>query len=116
MKCDVRLLINLLESSHWQDYALLDSGGGLKLERFGRYVFVRPESQAMWKPALPPAEWARAHAVFQPTGEESGGHWMAKKPMEEKWQMRYPLPRGSRSGCAAIRGDDHTGPASGPVP
>ncbi|HEY6073580.1 MAG TPA: class I SAM-dependent rRNA methyltransferase, partial [Anaerolineales bacterium] len=86
---------NLLESSHWQDYALLDSGSGLKLERFGRYVFARPESQAMWKPALPQADWDRAHAVFQPTSEESGGHWLAKKPMEEKWQMRYPLPRGS---------------------
>ena len=39
----------LLESARWTDYALLDSGDGLKLERFGRYVFVRPESQAMWK-------------------------------------------------------------------
>jgi 23S rRNA (cytosine1962-C5)-methyltransferase len=38
----------LLEASHWTDYALLDSGDGLKLERFGKYAFVRPESQAMW--------------------------------------------------------------------
>ena len=87
---------NLLESSHWKDYALLDSGNGLKLERFGRYVFVRPESQAMWKPALREDVWSAAHAVFQPTGEESGGHWVAKKPMEEKWRMRYPLPDGAQ--------------------
>ena len=63
----------LLEASHWTDYALLDSGGGLKLERFGEYIFVRPESQAMWRRSLD-AEWKQAHAVFQPTGEESGGH------------------------------------------
>lgn len=79
-----------LESSHWKDYALLDSGGGLKLERFGKYVFVRPESQAMWKRALG-AEWKNAHAMFVPTGEESGGHWDFKKKVEEKWEIYYPL-------------------------
>ena len=80
----------LLESTRWTDYALLDSGDGLKLERFGKYVFVRPESQAMWKRSLD-AEWKNAHAVFVPTGEESGGHWDFKKKVEEKWEMRYPL-------------------------
>jgi 23S rRNA (cytosine1962-C5)-methyltransferase len=80
----------LLEASHWTDYALLDSGDGLKLERFGKYVFVRPESQAMWKRSLD-AEWKQAHAVFQPTGEESGGHWDFKNKVEEKWEMRYFL-------------------------
>jgi 23S rRNA (cytosine1962-C5)-methyltransferase len=79
-----------LESSHWTDYALLDSGDGLKLERFGNYVFVRPESQAMWKRSLD-VEWKQAHAIFQPTGEESGGHWDFKKKVEEKWEMRYIL-------------------------
>ena len=79
-----------LESTRWQDYALLDSGDGLKLERFGKYVFVRPESQAMWKPSLD-AEWKNAHAVFVPTGEESGGHWDFRKKVEEKWEMKYIL-------------------------
>lgn len=84
------LSFTLLESPHWTDYALLDSGAGLKLERFGPYVFVRPESQAMWKRSLD-AEWKQAHAVFQPTGEESGGHWDFKKKVDEKWEMRYIL-------------------------
>jgi 23S rRNA (cytosine1962-C5)-methyltransferase len=79
-----------LESSHWTDYALLDSGDGLKLERFGKYVFVRPESQAMWKRSLE-AEWKNAHALFVPTGEESGGHWDVKKKVEEKWELKYIL-------------------------
>lgn len=83
--------LSLLEAKNWKDYALLDSGDGLKLERFGRYVFVRPESQAMWKRALSASEWKDAHAVFVPSGEESGGHWDFKKKVDEKWEMRYDL-------------------------
>jgi len=83
---------SLLEASNWRDYELLDSGDGLKLERFGKYIFARPESQAMWRRALPQKEWDAAHAVFQPTPEESGGHWIEKKKLPEKWEMSYPLP------------------------
>jgi 23S rRNA (cytosine1962-C5)-methyltransferase len=86
------VLFTFLESSRWTDYALLDSGDGLKLERFGKYVFVRPESQAMWKCSLE-KEWKNADAVFVPSGEESGGHWDFKKKVDEQWTMRYPLPR-----------------------
>ncbi len=84
--------ITLLRAPHWRDYALLDSGNGLKLERFGAYRFVRPEVQAMWSPALPPSRWQEAHAVFQPSSEESGGHWDFQKRVPERWEMRYPLP------------------------
>ncbi len=83
----------LLEASNWRDYELLDSGDGQKLERFGKYIFSRPESQAMWSRALPAAEWNNVHAVFQPSGEESGGHWDFKKKVDEKWVMSYPLPQ-----------------------
>jgi len=81
----------LLEAKNWQDYELLDSGDGLKLERFGKYVFARPESQAMWSRALSQKDWDAAHAVFQPTAEESGGHWIEKKKLPNKWEMGYPL-------------------------
>jgi 23S rRNA (cytosine1962-C5)-methyltransferase len=83
---------SLLESPNWSDYTLLDSGDGLKLERFGPYKFVRPEVQTMWSRALQEREWSGAHAVFQPTREESGGHWKFKKEMAEKWEMGYALP------------------------
>jgi len=85
------MIFTLLESPNWKDYALLDSGDGLKLERFGKYIFERPESQAMWKRALSESEWKNAHAVFIPSGEESGGHWEIKKRVDEKWVMKYPL-------------------------
>lgn len=84
----------LLESPRWSDYALLDSGDGLKLERFGQYIFARPEAQAMWTRALSPSEWSNVHAVFQPSAEESGGHWIPKKKMDEKWSMTYDLTPG----------------------
>jgi hypothetical protein len=86
-----------LESPHWRDYALLDSGDGLKLERFGAYTFVRPEAQAMWPRALPEKEWAAAHAVFQPTGEESGGHWEFRKKIEEQTKPRTTISVGVAS-------------------
>ena len=52
--------INLLVPGNWSDYELLDSGAGAngagaKLERFGPYRFVRPESGAIWPRALPGA-------------------------------------------------------------
>ena len=84
---------SLLESSRWSDYELLDSGDGLKLERFGAYTFIRPEVQAMWRRALPESNWSSADAVFQPTSEESGGHWMLKKKIPERWEMKYDLIR-----------------------
>jgi 23S rRNA (cytosine1962-C5)-methyltransferase len=97
------LRFTFLESTRWRDYALLDSGDGLKLERFGKYVFVRPESQAMWKRSLD-KEWREAHAVFVPTGEESGGHWDFRKKVDERWEMRYELTRGpSPKGRGGLR-------------
>ena len=38
----------ILETEGWADYALLDSGNGEKLERYGQYRIVRPEAQALW--------------------------------------------------------------------
>ncbi len=92
---------SLLESSNWRDYALLDSGDGLKLERFATYTFVRPEVQAMWKPALSEKEWASAHGIFQPMNEESGGHWAFKKKVPERWEMAYHLKPGAASPSGA---------------
>jgi 23S rRNA (cytosine1962-C5)-methyltransferase len=81
--------LSLLSSPGWRDYELLDSGNSQKLERYGAYTLVRPEPQATWQPATPSKQWQAAHAVFQPTKEESGGHWQFNKPVEPGWVMRY---------------------------
>ena len=85
--------VNLLESKRWNDYELLDSGNSLKLERFGPYRFVRPEAQAIWKPALTSSAWSDVHGTFVSTGEESGGHWKVHKQMDDHWEMKYSLER-----------------------
>jgi 23S rRNA (cytosine1962-C5)-methyltransferase len=81
--------IELYSTHLWKDYELLDSGNSLKLERFGRYKFVRPEHQAVWRPALRPNEWEEVDGVFQPTNEESGGRWLYKTQIESEWEMHY---------------------------
>jgi len=58
----------------WADYALLDSGNGRKLERYGPYTVVRPEPQCMWAPR-DPAAFDSADAVFDPTDEDEAGRW-----------------------------------------
>ncbi|RZJ00373.1 MAG: methyltransferase domain-containing protein [Brevundimonas sp.] len=66
----------------WADYALLDSGNGRKLERYGRYTVVRPEPQCMWEPRDPTA-FDKADAVFDPTDEDEAGRWrFAGNPIE----------------------------------
>jgi len=81
--------LTILTSPEWEDYALLDSGNGLKLERYGDYVLIRPEAEAIWKPALPSEVWQKAQARFQPTAEESGGIWERLHPLPERWVIRY---------------------------
>jgi 23S rRNA (cytosine1962-C5)-methyltransferase len=81
----------LLAPSGWSDYALLDSGAGAKLERFGRYSFVRPEPQAIWSRALRSNAWEAADGVFAGEEGEEGaaGRWQFKHPLEDRWMMRY---------------------------
>ena len=73
------------------DYALLDSGDGRKLERFGRFTVDRPEPQAMWQAALEPGRWLWADAIFKPSGGEEdgeGGRWRKNKPVPETWALK----------------------------
>lgn len=83
----------LLAPSDWTDYALLDSGDGRKLERFGQYTFIRPEPQAFWSPALRHKQWETADAVFQTSDEGEKGNWQMKHPLESRWIMHYKTIR-----------------------
>lgn len=83
-------------SPSWKDYALLDSGRGEKLERFGEYVLVRPEPKALWDKSLPEAEWGRmVHTRFTPgagfgkAGKEDSGTWDRIRKMPDQWWIRY---------------------------
>ena len=87
-----RTKIDLLSSSGFEDYALLDSGAGRKLERFGAITVDRPEAQALWRPRLAVEKWRAAHAVFSASGEDDEkGKWRVDKQVPESWPVRIDL-------------------------
>ncbi|MBL7801147.1 MAG: class I SAM-dependent methyltransferase [Chitinophagales bacterium] len=74
------------------DYELIDSGGFLKLERFGQYVTIRPEPQAVWDSTLSMPEWEMmAHVRFEPKSSSSGNWVKLKKNMPDQWQIKYAI-------------------------
>jgi len=81
----------VLEVLPSDNYTLIDSGDGQKLEQYGPYRIVRPEGQAIWRPALGEAEWRKADAIFTgDTDEEGMGRWrFPKTPLGETWPMRH---------------------------
>lgn len=76
----------------WGDYGLIDSGHGRKLERYGRYRFIRPEPQALWAPAS--ADWD-AHGEFVPgSDEDGGGQWrFTKRVPADGWTLEWQEAR-----------------------
>jgi len=77
--------LQTLVAEPWDDWGLIDSGGGRKLERYGRVRVVRPEPQAMWTPAS--TEWD-ADATFVPgSDEEGGGRWVQHRPVPREWEL-----------------------------
>ena len=71
----------IMAGAGWADYGLVDSGNGRKLERYGPFRFIRPESQALWRPRL--ADW-QADGEFVPGSDEDGGG---------RWQFAREVPR-----------------------
>jgi 23S rRNA (cytosine1962-C5)-methyltransferase len=68
-----------------EDYELLDSGNGLKLEKFGPYTLVRPCQQALWPPRQ--ANWDRlSDCEFSRAG---GNRWQMKKSVPKEWMVAF---------------------------
>ena len=65
------------------DYELLDSGNGAKLERFADVILARPCSQAVWQPSAP-ARWAQANATFD---REEGNRWHGRSRLPKRWTL-----------------------------
>ncbi len=73
------------------DYALIDSGAGEKLERYGPLTIRRPENQAIWPRRASEADWERADAIFTGDMDEEGtGRWrFTGEPLGETWPLSY---------------------------
>ena len=86
------LCYNIRVMEKTEDYELLDSGDGRKLERFGRVTLARPCAQALWRPSYP-ALWMRATASFD---REAGNRWHGRSALPKDWTiatagMRFKL-------------------------
>lgn len=69
----------------WKDYELIDSGDNKKLERYGAFILIRPETQALWQPAQPDV-WKKADAEF--VWHEGRGAWR-KKRIKDRWEFSW---------------------------
>ncbi len=103
----------LIESptTAWKDYELIDCGDFAKLERFGKYITIRPEPKAIWKKTLSDAEWEKmAHTRFIPgggfstAGQQDSGSWKTLKRMDQQWPIVYqPLNLTLRMGMTSFK-------------
>jgi len=74
-----------LSISEWDDYALLDSGNGKKIERFGTKLIIRHEPAAIWKP-LNPNIWKEADAIYA-IGKKVEG-WEFRSRANPVWRIK----------------------------
>ena len=80
--------LHTLIGEPWADYGLIDSGHGKKLERYGRFRFIRPEPQAMWAPAS--TDWTAQGEFVPGSDEDGGGRWEFSEPVpREGWTLKW---------------------------
>jgi 23S rRNA (cytosine1962-C5)-methyltransferase len=111
------LNLKLLHPSSWRDYELIDSGNFEKLERFGPYILIRPEPQAIWNRSLDEQQWKKsAHAKFvreqkdkfRFTDDVKGG-WSRAEGMPESWNVHYEHNNLKLTLRLALTGFGHVG-------
>ncbi len=80
--------MKVLSTLGWEEYSLLDSGNGYRLEQFGKYLLRRPDPQIIWQPKLSKEDWGKADIIFD---ESATTHtkWIKKNSAPEKWEMTY---------------------------
>ena len=57
---------------HWDEYSLLDSGHGARLEKFGKLTLDRPDPSVVWSRGRNNLEWRDADSRFEPTSRTKG--------------------------------------------
>lgn len=74
-------------SDEWKDYEVLDTSNGERLERWGKYILVRPDPQVIWNTPRSAPEWKRYDARYL-RSNTGGGHWTDHN-LPDRWQIRY---------------------------
>jgi len=70
------------------DYQLLDSGDGEKLERFAEVVLRRKVPGVLWSRSLPASAWDEYHALHIGSGENEG-RWECRQPLPDHWWVHH---------------------------
>ena len=74
-------------SDQWKEYEVLDTSDGERLERWGKYLLVRPDPQVIWSTPRQMPEWKKYDARYI-RSNTGGGHW-SDHTLPERWQIRY---------------------------
>ena len=77
--------------NNWEDYEVLDTSNGEKLERFGDYILVRPDPQVIWNTKKEHEGWKRKNGHYH-RSTKGGGEWEFFK-LPETWSIDYELPK-----------------------
>ncbi len=75
-------------SDNWQEYCLIDTADGQRLERWGDVTLIRPDPQIIWKGEGESPEWKTAHAKYN-RSSSGGGSWDFCRKLPESWQIHY---------------------------
>lgn len=75
-------------ATDWKDYEIIDMANGEKLERWGKYILIRPDPQIIWKEKSYPEKWKKANATYK-RSKTGGGAWNFKDRLPSSWQIKY---------------------------
>ena len=78
----------MLVSKEWKDYEILDMANGEKLEKWGKYILIRPDPQIVWDKKTNPKLWDKADARYI-RSKTGGGHWEKYKKIDDSWTISY---------------------------
>ena len=71
----------------WEEYEVIDTSAGEKLERWGDYVLVRPDPQVIWDTPKRNKGWKQPHGHYH-RSSRGGGQW-ENFGLPERWQIHY---------------------------
>ena len=77
----------ILKTGKQKEYELLDSGNGEKLERYGQYLFTRPDPEALWEKRKDYTFWDKAELRFVRNGNKT--KWISKEGTPRSWDISY---------------------------
>ena len=74
-------------ANNWKDYEVIDTSAGEKLERWGKYILVRPDPQVIWETEHKAPEWKQKNGHYH-RSNKGGGNWEFFD-LPQQWDISY---------------------------